>query len=236
AEEPAERVQRQVVAQLAPRLQLLEPSREALPHLRVEGVPARPQLLVSAQHPRHVEVEADPLRVLPDVTDDRLEALLEPHRADPKLVLLREREEQIELRGEVAEDRPAREACLGLELRDGRALVSVAAERAPAALQDLAAAALPVLGGDLRHLSTLQKRTDVLFYPTVRNRTLAALVVAEVVSSTGTAMTFVALPWFVLETSHSATRMSVVLAAEILPMALFGIPSRSVVSHLGGRL
>jgi predicted MFS family arabinose efflux permease len=68
-----------------------------------------------------------------------------------------------------------------------------------------------------------------------RNRSLAALLVAEVVSSTGTAMTFVALPWFVLVTSGSATRMSVVLAVEVLPMALLGIPSGSVVARLGSR-
>jgi MFS family permease len=48
-------------------------------------------------------------------------------------------------------------------------------------------------------------------------------------------MTFVALPWFVLVTSGSPTKMSVVLAAEILPMALFGIPSGSAVSRLGAR-
>ncbi|HEY0417195.1 MAG TPA: MFS transporter [Gaiellaceae bacterium] len=69
----------------------------------------------------------------------------------------------------------------------------------------------------------------------MRNPTLPALVVAEAVSSTGSAMTFVALPWFVLVTTGSATRMSVVLAAEILPMALFGIPSGSVVARLGAR-
>ncbi len=69
----------------------------------------------------------------------------------------------------------------------------------------------------------------------MRNRTLIALLVAEAVSSTGSAMTFLALPWFVLQTSGSATRMSFVLAAEILPMALFGIPSGSVVARLGSR-
>jgi MFS family permease len=68
------------------------------------------------------------------------------------------------------------------------------------------------------------------------NRSLQALLLAEVVSSTGTAMTFVALPWFVLVTSGSAGRMSVVLAAEVLPMALLGIPSGSVVSRLGSRV
>lgn len=67
------------------------------------------------------------------------------------------------------------------------------------------------------------------------NRSLQALLLAEVVSSTGTAMTFVALPWFVLVTSGSAARMSVVLAVEVLPMALLGIPSGSVVSRLGSR-
>jgi MFS family permease len=69
----------------------------------------------------------------------------------------------------------------------------------------------------------------------MRNATLPALLTAEAVSSTGSAMTFVALPWFVLVTSGSPTRMSVVLAAEILPMALFGIPSGSVVARLGAR-
>ncbi|HEY1512872.1 MAG TPA: MFS transporter, partial [Gaiellaceae bacterium] len=69
----------------------------------------------------------------------------------------------------------------------------------------------------------------------MRNLTLPALLTAEAVSSTGSAMTFVALPWFVLVTTGSPTRMSIVLAAEILPMALLGIPSGSVVARLGAR-
>jgi MFS family permease len=64
---------------------------------------------------------------------------------------------------------------------------------------------------------------------------MVALVVAEVVSSTGSALTFLALPWFVLVTTGSPTRMSAVLAVEVLPLALFGIPSGSVVSRLGAR-
>src|SRR5947199_10318951 len=67
------------------------------------------------------------------------------------------------------------------------------------------------------------------------NRTLLALTVAEAVSSAGTAMTFVALPWFVLLTSGSAPRMSVVLAVEVVPMALFGLPSGSLIGRLGAR-
>jgi MFS family permease len=68
-----------------------------------------------------------------------------------------------------------------------------------------------------------------------RSRTLLALLVAEAVSTLGTAMTFVALPWFVLVTSGSASRMSTVLAVEIAPMALLGIPSGSVIARLGAR-
>jgi predicted MFS family arabinose efflux permease len=68
-----------------------------------------------------------------------------------------------------------------------------------------------------------------------RTATLPALLTAEVVSSTGGAMTFVALPWFVLTTSGSPSRMSIVLAVEILPMALLGLPSGSVVSRFGAR-
>jgi MFS family permease len=69
----------------------------------------------------------------------------------------------------------------------------------------------------------------------LRNRTLSALLVAELISSTGTTMTFIALPWFVLVTTGSAARMSVVLAAELLPVALFGIPSGALVGRLGAR-
>ncbi|HEV2592505.1 MAG TPA: MFS transporter [Gaiellaceae bacterium] len=69
----------------------------------------------------------------------------------------------------------------------------------------------------------------------MRDRTLWALVAAEIVSSTGSALTFLALPWFVLATSHSPTRMSIVLAVEVLPMALFGIPSGTLVGRLGSR-
>lgn len=70
----------------------------------------------------------------------------------------------------------------------------------------------------------------------MKDRTLWALVVAEIVSSTGSALTFLALPWFVLETNHgNALKMAVVLAVEAAPMALFGIPSGSVVARLGAR-
>ena len=69
----------------------------------------------------------------------------------------------------------------------------------------------------------------------LKNRSNLALLLAELVSTTGVQMTFVALPWFVLVTTGSVSRMAYVLAAEIAPMALFGIPSGALVSRLGGR-
>src|SRR5438093_10673263 len=64
---------------------------------------------------------------------------------------------------------------------------------------------------------------------------LRALLVAELVSTTGSQMTWVALPWFVLVTSHSPGRMSLVVAAEAAGYAIFGIPSGTVLQRLGGR-
>jgi MFS family permease len=84
-------------------------------------------------------------------------------------------------------------------------------------------------------MGSLYKNVRTYYIHAMRNLTLPALVTAEAVSSTGSAMTFVALPWFVLVTSGSPTKMSIVLAAEILPMAVFGIPSGSVVGRLGAR-
>ena len=42
----------------------------------------------------------------------------------------------------------------------------------------------------------------------LRDRRLSALLAAEVVSSVGTQMTWLALPWFVLRTTGSAERMT----------------------------
>ena len=69
----------------------------------------------------------------------------------------------------------------------------------------------------------------------LRNRSLAALIVAEIVSSLGSRITFLALPWFVLVTTGSAARMGIVLAVELAPVALLGIPSGAVVARLGAR-
>ena len=70
----------------------------------------------------------------------------------------------------------------------------------------------------------------------LRNRSLAAVMTAELVSLTGSAMTFVALPWFVLATTGSTARMGWVLAAELVPVGVFGIPSGSLIARLGAKV
>src|SRR6188768_3992494 len=90
---------------------------------------------------------------------------------------------------------------------------------------------------------TLQNRTDVLYCRVmsehelmpVKKSAVGALVLVETISVFGTRMTYLALPWFVLVTTDSPGKMSLVLAAEILPMAVLGIPSGSVVQRLGSR-
>ena len=69
----------------------------------------------------------------------------------------------------------------------------------------------------------------------IRNRPIAALVAAEGVSSIGTRLTWLALPWFVLVTTGSPTRMGFVFAAELVPMALLGVPSGAFVQRIGAR-
>ncbi len=67
----------------------------------------------------------------------------------------------------------------------------------------------------------------------LRSRPLAALLAAEVLSTTGSQMTWLALPWFVLVTTGSAKQMTFVIAAEAGGYALFGIPSGSLLDRLG---
>lgn len=69
----------------------------------------------------------------------------------------------------------------------------------------------------------------------LKNRSLLGLLTAELVSLTGSSMTFVALPFFVLVTTGSTAKMGWVLAAEMLPIAVFGIPAGTVISKLGGK-
>ena len=71
----------------------------------------------------------------------------------------------------------------------------------------------------------------------LRHRPLRALLAAEVISSTGTQMTWLALPWFVLVTTGSPARMTIVMAIELLGFAAASLPSGPPCtgSALGGR-
>jgi predicted MFS family arabinose efflux permease len=69
----------------------------------------------------------------------------------------------------------------------------------------------------------------------VKKTALGGLVAAELISVLGTRMTYLALPWFVLVTTGSPGKMSIVLAAEIAPMAILGIPSGMLVQRIGSR-
>jgi MFS family permease len=68
------------------------------------------------------------------------------------------------------------------------------------------------------------------------NRTaLAGLMVAEIVSVAGSEMSAVALPWLVLITTGSTTRMSAVLAAEFAGLSLLGLWGGPAAVRLGSR-
>lgn len=68
-----------------------------------------------------------------------------------------------------------------------------------------------------------------------RNRSLVAVLLADVVSTTGTEMTAVALPWFVLVTTGSPARMAGVMSMEFVGSTLLGLPSGRLARLLGPR-
>ena len=69
----------------------------------------------------------------------------------------------------------------------------------------------------------------------LRHGPLRALLAAEVISTTGTQMTWLALPWFVLVTTGSPERMTAVMAAELLGFAAAGLPSGPLLQRFGAR-
>ena len=69
----------------------------------------------------------------------------------------------------------------------------------------------------------------------LRDRRLAVLLAAEVISSIGTQMTWVALPWFVLRTTGSPQRMTWILIAEIVPIAVLGFWGGAIAGRVGTR-
>jgi MFS family permease len=69
----------------------------------------------------------------------------------------------------------------------------------------------------------------------LRSGPLRALLAAEVISTTGMQMTWLALPWFVLTTTDSPARMTGVMAAELLGFAVAGLPAGPFLQKLGAR-
>ena len=69
----------------------------------------------------------------------------------------------------------------------------------------------------------------------LRDRGVRALVAAEGISNAGSQMTYIVLPWFVLTTTGSPAKTSVVVAAELAPVAVFGLASGAVTSRIGAR-
>jgi MFS family permease len=69
----------------------------------------------------------------------------------------------------------------------------------------------------------------------IRSRPLLALTSAELISQLGSSLSGLALPWFVLVTTHSTSRMGLVFAVEVLPFVLFGLHAGVVVDRLGPR-
>jgi MFS family permease len=67
----------------------------------------------------------------------------------------------------------------------------------------------------------------------IRDRSIVALLAAELVSRLGSQFTTLALPWFVLVTTHSTSKMGLVFAVELAPIALLGIPSSALVARFG---
>jgi MFS family permease len=69
----------------------------------------------------------------------------------------------------------------------------------------------------------------------LRNGPLRALLAAEVISTTGAQMTWLALPWFVLVTTGSPAQMTLVMIAELVGLTAAGLPSGALLQRFGAR-
>ncbi len=69
----------------------------------------------------------------------------------------------------------------------------------------------------------------------LRDRRISALLAAEVISSLGTQMTWLALPWFVLRTTGSPQQMTWVIIAEVVPVGVLGFWGGAIASRVGTR-
>jgi MFS family permease len=69
----------------------------------------------------------------------------------------------------------------------------------------------------------------------VSSTQISAIVGAEVVSSVGSSMTVLALPWFVLVTTGSATKLGLVLGIGSIPFVTLPLPAGWLIARIGAR-
>src|SRR3954464_10993351 len=69
----------------------------------------------------------------------------------------------------------------------------------------------------------------------VSSTQIRAIVAAEVVSSVGSSMAVLALPWFVLVTTGSATKLGLVLGIGSIPFVTLPLPAGSLIARIGAR-
>ena len=69
----------------------------------------------------------------------------------------------------------------------------------------------------------------------LRDRALLALLARDVISTAGSQMTWVALPWFVITTTGSATKMAIVVAVEAAALGIVGFAAGNLVGRVGLR-
>src|SRR5438067_9699836 len=69
----------------------------------------------------------------------------------------------------------------------------------------------------------------------VSSTQIRAIVAAEVVSAIGSSMTVLALPWFVLVTTGSATKLGLVLGIGTIPFVTLPLPAGSLIARIGAR-
>src|SRR5438067_2930619 len=69
----------------------------------------------------------------------------------------------------------------------------------------------------------------------VSSTQIRAIVGAELVSSVGSSMTVLALPWFVLVTTGSATKLGLVVGIGSIPFVTLPVPAGSLIARIGAR-
>lgn len=69
----------------------------------------------------------------------------------------------------------------------------------------------------------------------LRTPGLLALFTAKLLSTFGSWLTLLALPWFVLVTTGSPVKMSLVLTAEFVGVVIVGLSSGRLLAKLGAR-